>query len=62
MYFLTSEVFMKLKKLLKYCVLIPIALIWDGLTFLCRLVYTCLGTLNTFATDRFDQLVDWCDK
>lgn len=51
-----------MKKFLKYVVLIPIALLWDGLTFCCGLLVESCTKLNDYATESFNKLVEWCEE
>lgn len=53
---------MILKKVLRYGVLLPIAFIWDGVTFLAKAIVEICGIANDYLTEKFEELVEWSDQ
>lgn len=50
------------KLALKWLVMMPIALLWDGITFFFTKGAEMCKYVNDTFTENFNNIVNWCDK
>jgi hypothetical protein len=53
---------MNYKIIIKLCLLFPIAIIWDVISWLCRGVSDIAIILDEHATRLYNSAIEWCEK